>query len=193
MVINNFSNSQFVTLAVAELGGHTQFVDREDVAVYVNSIAPGKFTWRKYPEYIDLDSVGVALRDAKKEKNGGLLLGNNTKGWMLSPSGVKWVASLELETAEISYESHSRKKSLFASQEIEAARLRGTQAYQHYLAKSLEQITLQDFYQFARVNEYFQTKAREKRYAIIENAVTSDDDLNNLWLLLKQKFPEEMK
>lgn len=192
MAVGSFSNFQFVTIAVAELGGHIHFVDREDVAVFVNKLAPGRFTWRKYPEFIDLGSIGDALRDAKKNKNGALLLGDNTKGWMLTPLGVTWIASLELASLQIATENHSRKKSLGASQGIEAARLRGTQAYQRYLTNSMEQITLQDFYQFARVNEYFQTKAREKRYAIIENAVTGNDDLNELWVRLKQRFSEEM-
>ena len=86
-----FSKPELVTIAVALLGGDTIHVDREDVAIKVNDIAPGQFNWRKYPERIDLDAVGGQLRNAKKNQNGGLVVGNNTKGWMLSPAGLKWV------------------------------------------------------------------------------------------------------
>ena len=47
-------------------------VDREDVAIKVNDIAPGQFNWRKYPERIDVDAVSGTLRTAKKPQNGGL-------------------------------------------------------------------------------------------------------------------------
>ena len=61
-----FSKPELVTIAVALLGGDTMYVDREDVAIKVNDIAPGQFNWRKYPERIDLDAVGGQLRTAKK-------------------------------------------------------------------------------------------------------------------------------
>lgn len=44
------SNNEIVTLAVFLLGGDSHCVDTEDVAVKVNEIAPGRFTWRKYPD-----------------------------------------------------------------------------------------------------------------------------------------------
>ena len=84
-----FSKPELVTIAVALLGGDTTHIDREDVALKVNDIAPGQFNWRKYPERIDLDAVGGQLRNAKKPQKGGLVVGNNTKGWMLSPAGLK--------------------------------------------------------------------------------------------------------
>ena len=89
-----YSNYEIVVIAVALLGGESEVIDREDVAVKVSSLAPGRFSWRKYPDQIDLDSVGVALRDAKKSKNGALLVGDNTSGWMLSRNGVKWITSV---------------------------------------------------------------------------------------------------
>jgi hypothetical protein len=40
------SNHEIVTLAVYLLGGDTQHVDTEDIAVKANEIAPRRFTWR---------------------------------------------------------------------------------------------------------------------------------------------------
>jgi hypothetical protein len=41
------SNHAIVTLAVYLLGGETQRIDTEDIAVKANEIAPGCFAWRR--------------------------------------------------------------------------------------------------------------------------------------------------
>jgi hypothetical protein len=192
MQIDDFSNPELVTMVVALLDGDVEYVDREDIAITVNEIAPGRFNWRKYPERIDLDAVGTALRDAKKPKNGALLVGDNARGWMLSPAGLKRIKALDLGTVQDAPSIKYRKDSISANQEAECARLRSTQAYRLFIDGKSETITLQDFYQFARVNEYFQSKARQRRYAIIENAVVDDEVLSELWDFLKEKFMEEV-
>jgi hypothetical protein len=82
-----------VVLAVQLLGGHRKAVDTEDIAVKCHELAPGMFSWRKYPEQINLELVRVALSDAKKRSYGQLLSGSGREGWRLSPSGIDWVAS----------------------------------------------------------------------------------------------------
>jgi hypothetical protein len=192
MRIDDLSNPQLVTIAVALLGGEIRYIDREDVANEVNDIASGRFCWRKYPERIDLVAVVNALRDAKKPKNGGLLVGNNRDGWMLSPAGLKWIKTLDLSAVQDAESVKHRKDSIPATQEAERTRLRMTQAYKLFSEGRAEEITLQDFYQFARVNEYFQTKARQRRYTIIKNAIIDDGTLSKLWDYLKERFPEEI-
>ncbi len=188
----DFSKSQLVTIAVALLGGDTVYVDREDVALKVNDIAPGRFNWRKYPEQIDLDAVGGSLRTAKK-RNLGLVVGNNTKGWMLSPTGLKWIKTVDLTAVHNELPVKHRKASISANQELERNRLFNTKAYNLFVEGKSKAITVQDFYEFARVNEYFQTKTRQRRYAIIANAVSNDDTLSKLWDLLQTKFSKEIK
>jgi len=84
---------ELVTLAVHSLGGDLRVVDTEDVAVRVNELAPGVFSWRKYPQQVNLELVRVALSDAKKPQNGSLLLGSGRQGWRLSSAGVDWITS----------------------------------------------------------------------------------------------------
>lgn len=55
-----------------------------------------------------------------------------------------------------------------------------------------EEITLQDFFQFTRVNEYFRAGARQRRYTVIDSAVHGDEPLSQLWKLLQERFQEEM-
>ena len=193
MRIGDFSNPELVTVTVSLLGGDVEYVDREDIAIRVNDVAPGRFNWRKYPERIDLDAVGGALRNAKKPQNGGLLVGNNTRGWMLSPAGLEWIKTLDLGAVQDAQLIKHRRASIAANQEAECARLRSTKAYRLFVDGKSKTITLQDFYQFARVNEYFQTRARQRRYAIIGNAVVDDETLSELWGLLKKRFIEEVR
>jgi len=77
-------------LALADLGGAERWVDTEDIAVRARELAPEAFSWRKYPDQIDLDGVRVALYDAAKPSYGGLVEGSVRTGWSLSPPGVEW-------------------------------------------------------------------------------------------------------
>ena len=190
---NEFSKPQLITIAVALLNGDTTYVDREEVAITVNDIAPGRFNWRKYPERIDLDAVSNALRSAKKTQNGGLVVGNNTQGWMLSPTGLKWIKTIDLDSIHEKISIKVRLTSILANQEVERKRLRNTRAYELFISDKSKAIALQDFYEFVRVNEYFQTKARQRRYTIITNTVVEDNILSKLWDLLQTKFPKEMR
>lgn len=192
MKIETLSNTQVIVLAVALLGGDVSSIDREDIAIRANELAPGRFTWRKYTENIDLDAVGVALRDAKKTKNGGLLMGNNIDGWMLSPNGLKLFTTVSTDINTDSQIMKYRKDSILANQEIECSRLRTTNAYKLFLGNNLDKLTLQDFYQFTKVNEYYQKNTRKKRFVIIDNAVADDTILTNLWNILKTRYREEM-
>jgi hypothetical protein len=63
------SNHEIVTLAVYLLGGGTHHIDTEDIAIRANALAPGRFTWRKYPGQINIENVRTFLSDAKKPKN----------------------------------------------------------------------------------------------------------------------------
>lgn len=192
MPIHSFSNPELVTMAVALLEGDVEPVDPEDVAVKVNDIAPGRFRWRKHPERIDLGAVRDALRAAKKPQAGGLLVGSNARGWMLSPAGLRFVAATDLGAFHDAQSAQHRKDSIRASQESERRRLRTTRAYTLFTTGMSEAIALQDFYEFARVNEYFQNKARQRRYAVIDNAVADDAALSRLWDSLKERFGQEM-
>ena len=80
-----------VTLALYLAGGEGRFVDTEDVAIKSDEIAPGRFSWRKHPDQINLELVRVFLSDAKKLEKGGLVTGTGRKGWTLTPVGLKWV------------------------------------------------------------------------------------------------------
>jgi hypothetical protein len=78
-------------LALADLGGARMWVDTEDIAMRARELAPTAFSWRKYPDQIDLDGVRVALHDAAKPAYGRLVEGSVRTGWSLTLQGVRWV------------------------------------------------------------------------------------------------------
>jgi hypothetical protein len=86
------SNVEIVILSAYVLGGDQVPVDTEDVAMKANELAPGRFTWRKYPEQVDLEPVRKRLSDALSSEHGGLLAGGVTRGWYLTPAGVAWAS-----------------------------------------------------------------------------------------------------
>lgn len=85
---------EVVVLAVGDLGGGQRSVDTEDVAIRCHELAPTLFSWRKYPEQVNLEIVRVSLSDAKKQKNGQLLSGSGRDGWRLTRRGLEWLANV---------------------------------------------------------------------------------------------------
>ena len=112
---------------------------------------------------------------------------------MLSPAGLKWVQTVDFDAIKDELPAKYRKASISANQQLERDRLSNTKAYNLFIEDKSKEISVQDFYEFVRVNEYFQTKARQRRYAIIANAVSDDDILSKLWDFLQTKFSKEMK
>lgn len=191
MKIEELSNHQIVTIVVAILGGDSEHVHPEDIAIKADELATGKFNWRKHPNRIDLNAVYVALRDSKKVKNGQLIIGGNQRGWMLSSNGLRWLEAVykkvEFEDLNLG-EVVSR---IIESLIVERERLISTNVYHLFINGRKEEITKHDFFEFTRTNEYFKTKATERRYTIVENAVMNDSDLEATWNYLFDKFMRE--
>ena len=80
---------ELAVLAMHTLDGGDIALDIEDIAMKCEQISPGTFAWRKYKDQINLELVGFAVRDAKKEKYGAYVTGTHAKGWRLTPAGVK--------------------------------------------------------------------------------------------------------
>jgi len=192
MKIEELSNNQIVTIAVALLGGDADHIDREDIAIKADELATGKFNWRKYPNRIDLNTVRVALNDAKKVKNGQLIVGNNQRGWMLSSKGLKWMVALKQNKKISDLSSLSHVSEIIDSLDFEKERLFSTNAYSLFVSGRKSDITKRDFFEFTRTNEYFKVKARERRYTIVENAIINHSDLEATWNYLAERFLKEV-
>jgi hypothetical protein len=172
------ANHEVVTLAVYLLGGDRQPVDTEDVAKRANEIAPGRFTWRKYKDQINLEVVRVYLSDAKKKAKGEYLIGSGNTGWSLSEAGL--VFARQHADAVKSLEAAEPRKSVGQDrlrQQRERARLMATEAYAKIASGHAYELTRRDAESFFRIDSYVQGEARRRRVATIANAHGDDPEL----------------
>lgn len=86
-------NHELVVVAAYLVGAQKSTVDTEDIAVKANEIAPGRFSWRKYKEQINIDTVRKRLWDATKPEKGAYLIGSEKLGWRLTKAGFDFARS----------------------------------------------------------------------------------------------------
>ena len=171
------SNHEVVTLAVYLLGGDSQYIDTEDVAVKANEIAPGRYTWRKYPDQINIENLRAFMSDAKKEKTGGYLLGSGTKGWMLTPAGL---AFAKANAARVS-DALDPEVRLTSQERRWRSRERGRVSTSTAFAKLSEgrgdDVTRQDAEAVFRINDYIVGAARAAKITKLLNALGEDPEV----------------
>jgi hypothetical protein len=171
----SLTNEQVVVLAVELLGGSATLVDTEDVAVKADEIAPKRFRWRKYAQYINIELVHTALRDAKRL--GGFVRGAGSEGWQLTAAGMELILQLK----EL-HPSHAPARPRLTSKERawlskERSRLRSDESYQKYLRSGAGSLTRRDAEHFFRLDEYVTGEHREARLQRMINFFGSDPEL----------------
>lgn len=158
--IQDLSNVEVVILAVYVLGGDQTPVDTEDVAMKSNELAPGRFTWRKYPEQVDLEPVRKRLSDALSPEHGSLLAGGVTKGWYLTPAGVAW-ASQNVQRAATGSAGRERvDRDLERRRRNEQVRMRDLPAWGKFTRG--EDISCREAEAVFRVSEYVRGFRRQQ-------------------------------
>jgi hypothetical protein len=88
------SNMDVVLAALYLLGGATQLVHVEDIALKAYDLAPTRFSWTRHPEYPDLSVAREGLYDAyRANRRGSRLVRRTKKGteWALTAEGVAFV------------------------------------------------------------------------------------------------------
>ncbi len=186
----DLTNAQLIIVAVAELGGVANTVDIEDIAIRAYELAPTRFSWRKYPDKIDLRVVQYALKDACAKKETPLIKGSVKRGYMLTTAGLEWITKQEGDSAALALDG-VRRYSLTEKLAFEKVRLLSSRAFQKFKTGKIEQITQSDFEDFVRVNNYFPLHVRKKRYLIVENSIQDETELQKFWEFLKEKFSTE--
>jgi hypothetical protein len=177
-VTRELANHEVVTLAVYLLGGEREPVDTEDVAKRANEIAPGRFTWRKYKDQINLEVVRVYLSDAKKKSKGEYLIGSGNTGWSLSEAGLAFAREHveEVNTLEAAEPRRTVGQDR-VRQQRERARLMATEAFAKIALGHPDEVTQRDAESFFRIDSYVQGEARRRRIATIANAHGDDPEL----------------
>jgi hypothetical protein len=175
------SHVQVVTLAVFLEGGDHKAVDTEDVAIRANQLAPGRFSWRKHPEQINLELVRVYLSDAKSTEKGGLVVGSGRTGWSLTPAGLQWarLASKSLTGRDL---SRSRDEGGGGSVDErrwrrERARVLATTAWQRWASGSRTEIGVKEAAEVFRIDSYAEGRMRTMKITRLRSLLADDADL----------------
>jgi hypothetical protein len=174
------ANHEVVTLAVYLLDGATRPVDREDIAVKANELAPGRFAWRKYPAQISLEIIRVALTDAKKEKNGSYLAGRGDEGWVLTERGLDFARSMIESVQEVDLSRGRRSDRDARWLAAERSRLLSSDAYREAREHGVDAVTTQAADAFFRVDEYVVGPAREQKVVRVLDAFGDDPELGEV-------------
>jgi hypothetical protein len=170
----NFSNHQIVVIAAYLVGGDSKQVDTEDIAVKANKIAPGRFSWRKYPQQINIETVRKRLWDACKSDNGGYLSGSEREGWVLTEAGVEFARRSARAVIGSKKRLSLKERNWFR---LERTRLLSTDAFLKYRKQVSAPITKRDAEGFFRIDNYVEKEAREQKKLRILNAFGEDSEL----------------
>ncbi len=182
------TNQQIVTLAVFLCGGDRQAVDTEDVAVRANTIAPGRFSWRKYKGQISLDTVRKRLWDSKRPETGAYLIGSERRGWSLTQNGLVFARkhAKSLSVLDLTGESmNTREKRWRTSERI---RMLTSEAFLKYAHGRSNEILPQEAASFFRVDEYIAPEKRGEKILRIVNVFGDDPELGNAVTELASTF-----
>lgn len=177
---SELSNKRLVLLALYELGGAERAIDTEDLAMKIAGLAPGRFTWKKYPEQIDLEAIRLVAKDMLRA-DPQLVSGGMRNGWMLTPAGMEWCKR------EIGPNGAQPVEQAPSGQQ---AVLMATEAYQKFSNNRQDEITIHDARRFLRVDEYTSVRRRKERIQAVSNTAAGNDKLCALIEHLRSGFPE---
>lgn len=175
----NVTAPELAAFALYVLGGGRTVVDTEDVALQVHEIAPGRFSWRKYPDRINLELVRVALSDARKRENGRLVTGTGRSGWSLTAAGQRWGEAnaphllgqdLRKQRAERSAGSIDERR-----WQRERARMLTSAAWQQW--REATAIGREAAHELFRIDRYANGRARELKVNRMREMFAGDTEL----------------
>jgi hypothetical protein len=156
------TNHEVVVLATYLAGGESGYTDTEDIAIKANEIAPGRFTWRKYKEQINIDTVRKRLWDAAKADKGGYLVGSERDGWLLTQTGLQFCEEhlYFLKTNKPTIRHSQREQTWLAR---ERTRMLAEPAYQKFSMGQFDSISQREAESFFRVDDYIVGNARRAK------------------------------
>ena len=171
------ANHEIVTLAVYLLGGDSKHVDTEDVAVKANELAPGRFTWKKYPDQIHLEHIRVYLSDAKKPSKGSFLLGSGRQGWLLTERGLAFARENvnQIQSSDLSRAPLTPQQRQWIRRERE--RMLTSAAFSKLIAGLNDEISDAEVESFFGLSDYIVGKVRERKLTRMLNLLGEDEDL----------------
>ena len=191
----DLSNWELVALACYLEGGATRAVDTEEIAVRASALAPRRFSWKKFPERIDLDAVRVSLTDAAKSKYGSLVTGSKERGWSLSATGLEFATGIAASrpelTGDAAPELAGERRQFAAAVARESTGLRESAAFAKWSGGRAADITVYEFFTATRTAEYLPPKEMIRRQKHLEALLAADEVLAPFVHFLFDTFAEK--
>ena len=159
------------------VGADSRQVDTEDVAVKANELAPGRFSWRRYPDQINIEIVRAFLSDAKKNKYGAYLTGSGSSGWLLTEAGIRFAQSNIGHVQQPTQIAERLSKTERQRRTREQARIAASDAFQKFLAGRSSEVPVHDAEALFRLNEYIVGASRHNKVSRIVNTLRDDPEV----------------
>jgi hypothetical protein len=157
------SNHEIVVLAAYAAGAQSASIDTEDIAMKANELAPGRFSWRKYKQQINIDAIRKRLWDAMRPEKGAYLIGSEKNGWRLTKAGFdfarKRIKGAGLVQPTIPRSSQTER----AARNRELRRMRSEDAFQKLMTSQRGSITKSDAERFFRLDDYVTGRDRSAK------------------------------
>lgn len=159
----SLSNSHVVVLAAYLAGASKGYADTEDIAIQAAQIFPGRFSWRKYPEQINIEAVRKRLWDASSEKLGRLLTGSDRDGWLMTEAGLKFCKDNAKVLNESTESTPHLKQKEGAWATREKIRMQSEVAFQKWRDGRTHEIVPVEAERFFRIDDYVVGNLRRSR------------------------------
>jgi hypothetical protein len=169
------TNQDIVVLAAYAVGGDAHYVDTEDVAIEASRLAPGRFSWRKYKDQVNIDTVRKRLWDAAKKD--GLLIGSEKQGWLLTEAGISFAQAItdRAQNEDLSKVRQSQREQTWTRRE--RLRMRSETAFQKWEKGRVDDITAVEAERLFRIDDYVIGEARKARIKRAIETFRADTEL----------------
>jgi hypothetical protein len=154
------ANHELVVLAAYLVGAGSASADTEDIAMKANQLAPGRFSWRRYKDQINIESVRKRLWDSTKPDKGAYLIGSEKVGWRLTKAGFDF-ALRQLQEASPEPPMSPRSSQLERlARTRETRRMTADGAFQKIRSGMASSVTRSEAERFFRIDDYIAGQAR---------------------------------
>ena len=161
--LSGLANDRVAVLAAYLAGASNSYADTEDIAVKAAQLTPGRFSWRKYPDQINIETVRKRLWDAASEKKGRMLAGSEREGWLLTEAGLQFCRDNEdlLSVVADTAVRLSLKELSWATRE--KVRMQAEVAFQKWKEGHAQDILPVEAERFFRIDDYVVGALRRSR------------------------------
>ena len=157
---HELANHEVVVLAAYLAGAQKLSADTEDIAIKANELAPGRFSWRKYKDQINIDTVRKRLWDATKADKGAYLIGSERTGWRLTKAGFDFARGTIKRGATVGLGKQRKSKTEGVAQTRELKRMMSEDAFTKFVQGHQQEITRSEAERFFRIDDYVTGNAR---------------------------------